>query len=124
MYGVGDGGPVFIDEYQRAPVVLDAIKAELNRDRQTRPVRADRFGAARVTPVHLEGDTANSYLRLLEAVFLLYRLPAWGSSLTARSTRSPKIHVLDSGVAARLLRLTSDKLAARSAAALTEFDNA
>jgi len=27
----GDG-PVFIDEYQRVPEVLDAIKAELNRD--------------------------------------------------------------------------------------------
>jgi hypothetical protein len=57
---------------------------------------------------------------LLEAVFLLYRLPAWGTTLTARSAASPKIHVLDSGVAARLLRLTPQKLAARSPAALTE----
>ena len=30
--------PVFIDEYQHVPIVLDAIKAELNRD--GRPVRA------------------------------------------------------------------------------------
>src|SRR5262249_9901551 len=71
--------------------------------------------------VRLDERTADSYVRLLEAIFLLYRLPAWGSTLTARSTASPKIHVLDSGVAARLLRLTPQKLAVRSPTALTEF---
>jgi len=71
--------------------------------------------------IRLEEKTAHSYMRLLEAIFLLYRLPAWDSTLSARSTASPKIHVLDSGVAARLLRLTPQKLAARSPAALTEF---
>jgi len=73
------------------------------------------------TSVQLDDGTARSYLRLLDAVFLLYLLPAWGTSLSARSTKSPKLHLLDSGVAARLLRLGEDKLAARSAAALTEF---
>ncbi|WP_261575998.1 ATP-binding protein [Frankia gtarii] len=71
--------------------------------------------------VRLDEKTAHSYVRLLEAVFLLYRLPAWGTTLTTRSTASPKIHVLDSGVAARLMRLTPQKLAARSPTALTEF---
>jgi predicted AAA+ superfamily ATPase len=69
----------------------------------------------------LDHKTADSYIRLLEAVFMVYRLPAWSTTLTARSTASPKVHVLDSGVAARLLRLTPQKLAARSPAALTEF---
>ncbi|MCK9922014.1 ATP-binding protein [Frankia sp. AgPm24] len=71
--------------------------------------------------VRLDESTAHSYVRLLEAVFLLYRLSAWGTTLTARSASSPKLHVLDSGVAARLLRLTPQKLAARSPTALTEF---
>jgi uncharacterized protein len=71
--------------------------------------------------VRLDEKTAHSYVRLLEAVFLLYQLPAWGTTLTTRSTASPKIHVLDSGVAARLLRLTPQKLAARNPTALTEF---
>jgi predicted AAA+ superfamily ATPase len=245
---VGGGRPVFIDEYQRAPIVLDAIKAELNRDsrpgrfvltgsarheslptaaqaltgrlhrlpvyplsqaeigrtherlleglfagaaavvRDAAPSRATRADylarvvaggfplalargsvAARnrwfddyirlslerdvrelskirqaaslprllerlagqtaqmlnvnkaATSVHLDDGTARSYVRLLEAVFLLYLLPAWGTSLSVRATKSPKLHVLDSGVAARLLRLSEEKLAARSAAALTEF---
>ena len=69
----------------------------------------------------LEHDTAESYARLLEAVFLVTRLPAWGKTLNARSAATPKLHVVDSGVAARLLRLTPDKLVRRDAAALTEL---
>lgn len=65
--------------------------------------------------------TAESYLRLLESVFLVHRLPAWGTTLTSRSAARPKVHVVDSAVAARLLRLTSDKLARREPAALSEF---
>ncbi len=65
--------------------------------------------------------TADNYLRLLEAVFLLHRLPAWGTTLTARSASRPKVHVVDSGVAARLLRLTGDKLRRRDPTALTEL---
>jgi len=65
--------------------------------------------------------TADNYLRLLEAVFLVHRLPAWGTTLTSRSSSRPKIHVVDSGIAARLLRLSSDRLASRDPSALTEF---
>lgn len=65
--------------------------------------------------------TADNYLRLLEAVFLVHRLPAWGTTLSSRAASRPKIHVVDSGVAARLLRLTPDKLARRDATALTEL---
>lgn len=65
--------------------------------------------------------TAESYTRLLEAVFLLHRLPAWGKTLTARAIGTPKIHVLDSGVAARLLRLTPERLGRKDPTALTEL---
>jgi uncharacterized protein len=65
--------------------------------------------------------TADSYVRLLEAVFLVRRLPAWGATLTARAGARPKVHVLDSGVAARLLRLTPEKLARRDPTTLTEL---
>lgn len=65
--------------------------------------------------------TAESYTRLLEAVFLVHRLPAWGKTLTARAIGTPKIHILDSGVAARLLRLTPEKLGRKDPTALTEL---
>lgn len=69
----------------------------------------------------LEPNTATEYVRVLEALFLVHRLPAWGRTLTSRSAKSPKVHVVDSGVAARLLRLSEEKLARREATALSEL---
>lgn len=69
----------------------------------------------------LDWNTGELYLKLLEAVFVVQRLPAWGTTLKSRATSKPKIHVLDSGVAARLLRVTTRRLAGRDPAALTEL---
>ncbi len=71
--------------------------------------------------VGLDASTASDYLNVLEALFLLVRLPAWGKTLTSRSTRSPKVHIVDSGVAARLLLLGETKLAAPDATSLTQL---
>lgn len=71
--------------------------------------------------VGLDRATAENYLTLLERVFLLYRLPAWGKTLTSRAAALPKVHVLDTAIAARLLRLTPAKLAALDPTALTEL---
>lgn len=71
--------------------------------------------------VGLSAVTVESYTRILEAVFLIQQLPAWGTTLTARTANRPKVHVVDSGVAAHLLRLGADRLAMRDATALTEF---
>lgn len=69
----------------------------------------------------LKKRTADNYVKLLEALFLVYRLPAWGKTLRARAAALPKLHVVDSGLAARLLRLTTSKLARRDATALQQF---
>ncbi len=69
----------------------------------------------------LDKATTDSYISLLEKVFLVHRLPAWGKTLTSRSAASPKIHVVDSAIAARLLRLTSEKLATLDPTAQTEL---
>ena len=69
----------------------------------------------------LEQRTTDNYAKLLEAVFLIHRLPAWGTTLRSRATSAPKVHVVDSGVAARLLRLSPARLASLQPAALTEF---
>ncbi|CAN5530127.1 ATP-binding protein [soil metagenome] len=71
--------------------------------------------------VGLEQRTADNYTKLLEAVFLVQRIPAWGTTLTARAASAPKVHVVDSGVAARLLRLSPARLASLQPAALTDF---
>jgi predicted AAA+ superfamily ATPase len=71
--------------------------------------------------IGMERSTAESYTKLLETVFLVHRLPAWGTTLGSRVGAAPKVHVVDSGLAARLLSLTEDKLGAATAPALTEF---
>ena len=71
--------------------------------------------------VGLTPDTGENYTRLLEDVYLVYRLPAWGKTLRARAVATPKLHVVDSGLAARLLRLGPAKLARLDATSLQQF---
>ena len=69
----------------------------------------------------MDRTVASGYLRLLEATFLIDRPPAWGRTLRARAAGSPKVHLVDSGLAARLLRLSPERLEAKDPTALTEF---
>ena len=71
--------------------------------------------------IGLEKSTTENYVKLLEAVFLVRRLPAWGATLGARITRHPKVHLVDSGVMAWLLNLTPQKINQATPAALTEY---
>src|SRR5215469_5797237 len=68
--------------------------------------------------IGLDRSTAENYIKLLEAVFLIYRLPAWGTTLGSRVTRHPKVHMIDSGVMAWLLNLTPQKIAQAAPATL------
>lgn len=69
----------------------------------------------------IEPRSGDNYVRLLETLFLIRRLPAWGRTLRSRAAHSPKLHVVDSGLAAYLLGITPEKLARRGPAALSEF---
>jgi predicted AAA+ superfamily ATPase len=71
--------------------------------------------------LNMEARTAESYTKLLEAVFLIHRLPAWGTTVGSKAGATAKIHVIDSGLAAHLLRLSEAKLSNRTPAALAEF---
>ena len=73
------------------------------------------------TGAGVEPRSGDNYVRLLEALFLIRRLPAWGRTLRSRTAHSPKLHVVDSGLAAYLLGITAEKLARRDPAALSEF---
>ncbi len=122
----------WFDNYVTQSVERDAL--ELVRIRQ-RPALRDLLGhlAGRTGQVlvlknlnehlGLHHKTLEEYTKLLEDLYLVARLPAWGKTLRARVSTSPKIHVIDSGVAARLLRLTTTKLASLDPTALTEFGN-
>jgi len=77
--------------------------------------------AATSGAIGLERSTAENYVKLLEAVFLIYRLPAWGTTLGSRIVKHPKVHMVDSGVMAWLLNLTAQKIGQGAPATLTEY---
>ncbi len=66
-------------------------------------------------------STADRYVQLLAAVFLVQELPAWGTTLGSRVAKRSKVHVVDSLVAGRLMRLTEDKLGSKNSSSLTQF---
>lgn len=122
----------WFDGYVDQSLERDAL--ELTRIRQRQVLRellgrlAGRTGQVLNLSRASEGlgadrHTIEEHTRLLEDLFLLARLPAWGKTLRARAAASPKIHVVDSGLAARLMRLTPAKLATLDPTALTEFGN-
>ena len=71
--------------------------------------------------VGLPASTASDYVRLFEAAFLVRLLPSWGRTLRSATGSRPKLHMVDSGLAARLLRLPPDKLSSLDPAALQQF---
>jgi len=122
----------WFDEYVTLSVERDAL--ELSKIRQRDALRAllERLAGQTGQILNLTKaasetratyDTVEAYTRLLEDLFLVQRLPAWGKTLRARAASSPKVHVVDSGLAARLLRLSPAKLRTLEPTALTEFGN-
>ncbi len=120
----------WFDDY--VDLVIERDVMELTRVRQRRQLplllrqlasqTAQTLNIAKAAAtMGMEKSTAENYAKLLEAVFLVYHLPAWGKTLGSRIGAAPKVHVVDSGLAARLLRLTEQKLAVASASALSEL---
>lgn len=58
----------------------------------------------------MDTRTVEKYLGILEKLFLVQRLPAWGRNELGRLVKTPKLHFLDAGLQATLMRLTPDLL--------------
>jgi len=122
----------WFDDFVRQSVERDALELSQVRQRQSLADLLARLASQTgqllnitnaAQAVGVDRKTAEAHLRLLEDLFLVVRLPAWGKTLRSRVSARPKVHVVDSGLAARLLRLTPAKLATLDPAALTEFGN-
>lgn len=50
-------------------------------------------------------NTARKWLSVLEAGYLIHRLPAWHRNVRKQITKSPKLHFWDAGVLCRLLNI-------------------
>ena len=55
-------------------------------------------------------QTTADYLSHLEMIHLIETVPAWSVNLTARVKRHPKVHLIDTGLAAALLAKTPEML--------------
>lgn len=53
----------------------------------------------------LDRSTVSKYLSILERLFLVHQLPAWHRNHAKRLIKSPKIHLVDTGLSAALARL-------------------
>lgn len=120
----------WFDDYVRLAIERDVLELSALRRGEQLPRLFQRLVSqtasvlnitAAASGAGLDRATATDYLKLLEAVFLVLRLPAWGSTLRTRAAKAPKIHVVDCGVAARVLRLTPEKLARRDPTSLSQF---
>jgi uncharacterized protein len=120
----------WFDDYVELVIERDVMDITRVRQRRQLPLLLHQLAsqtgqvlniAKAAATIGMEKSTAENYTKLLETVFLVAQLPAWGTTLSSRVGAAPKIHVVDSGLAARLLRLTESKLAVASAQALTEF---
>jgi predicted AAA+ superfamily ATPase len=56
----------------------------------------------------LHRETVEHYVTVLERLFLVRRLPAWHRSAARRLIKAPKVHVVDSGLAATLAGVNED----------------
>lgn len=120
----------WFDDFVRASVERDAVELSRIRERQA---LADLLGfmaaqtgqllnvTAAAEKIGVSRPTAEGHVRLLEDLFLIVRLPAWGKTLRSRVSAKPKVHVVDSGLAARLLRLTPEKVIGIDPTSLTDF---
>lgn len=122
----------WFDDYVKQSIERDALELTRVRRRQLLLELLGRLAGrtGQVLNLSAAGDglalsrsTMEEHTRLLEDLFLLERLPGWKKTLRARTVASPKLHVIDSGVAARLMRVSPDKLASLDPTALTEFGN-
>ncbi|MGM0857826.1 MAG: ATP-binding protein [Pseudomonadota bacterium] len=57
----------------------------------------------------MERGTVTKYLSILERLFLIRQLPAWHRNQAKRLIKSPKLHLVDTGLAAALGRLSTDQ---------------
>jgi uncharacterized protein len=68
--------------------------------------------AGLASDLRISEASARRYLSLLRSVFTLLRIPSWRRNLGRRATAAPKYQLVDSGLAAHLLSLDRERLAA------------
>lgn len=88
-----------IDHLDRLPQMLTIAATQC----------AQLFNASQIgAQLNLDTKTIDKYLGILEKLLLVQRLPAWSRNELSRLIKTPKLHFLDAGLQATLLRLGPD----------------
>ena len=95
---------VQLSQIERAHQMHALVRTLAARSGQT--IAPTTLGA----PLGLPAATTRRYLRLLEEVFLIKRIPAWTRRISSRAVGQDKLAFVDSGVACTLLGQTPDRL--------------
>lgn len=66
----------------------------------------------------LPRSTVDRYVALLEALFLIHRLPPWSRKLLSRAVRAHKVHLIDTGLLCYLIGMSPAKLMGPTASSL------
>jgi predicted AAA+ superfamily ATPase len=120
----------WFEEYVTLVIERDVLDLRDVKQRTVLPSLLRRLAAQtgqvlNVTSASRGADIAPSvgedYTTLLEAVFLVHRLPAWGTTLASRVNRLPKVHLVDTGLGGWLLGITTQAIGRRVPAVLSEF---
>jgi uncharacterized protein len=67
-------------------------------------------GQALGSTLGLSGDVMRRVTTMLETVFVHYAVPAWSRNFTSKAIRRPKLHMVDSGVAAVVCGVDAERL--------------
>ena len=80
---------------------------------------ASLFNSTKLTsPLGISRPTVEDYGRILEAGFLLERLPPWSNNRLSRVVKTPKLHMTDTGLCCALLGIDSPHALSRDRTAL------
>ena len=79
------------------PRLLELVAARNATELNLTDLAADAAFASRTLP---------PYLDLLEALYIIWRIPGWSTNLTSRVVSRPKLVLLDSGLAAHLINVS------------------
>lgn len=90
-----------IDQLVQIPGLLNLLATQCGQ-----LLNLTQLGAA----LGMDVKTADRYVRILERLFLVQRLPAWTHHEANRLVKTPKLHFLDAGLQATLTRLTPELL--------------
>lgn len=120
----------WLENYVNVTVERDAVELAKIRQRDLLMEVLKRVAGQSAQVLNVAGlankmgenrGTVGSYVQLLQDLFLIQRLDAWGTTLRSSVVKKPKIHVVDSGVAGVLHRNSVEKLLSLNPSAQTEF---